>query len=500
MRDENLRALPIAMVISLLVSSCALAMIDPSPQNTLAERGTRANFTHTVFVEDMSTTWCVYCPAVSEHLQSIYDSGDYPFYFVSLIYDVNENAESRKNDYNVNDPPTVQFDGGYRTEEGPESEETLRQDIEDCGDRTVPSLTMDVEATYLGDAKLRVNVSITNNEASAYDGHLRIHITEIVSRYNDISNNPFPYALLDFAFDMDVDIAPGSTDEQSTIWDGSQHDDGHGNDFGDIDPENIMIIAAVYNSEGHEQSYENPMFTYTAYWVDQTAACVVEGSGGPGDNGGSGNGDSYEVSITNIAHSPHNPTTEDQITFSATITGDVDSVKVVICSKTTETCKPPAVMTLGTSEKYTVTVGPYEEDDYGYHIIVTDPGGSHHESEEHNFKVIGKDTSGKSGFIPGLSESQSNFMLFLIIIVVVVIILALVLKRRRGVEELASPKEQAITSTPPLAQKSVRKTPKKISSYENITCPSCSSVFAVPSGIRPIRVQCPKCGTKGRLE
>ncbi len=491
------------MVIPLLASSCALAIIAPLSQSTLAERGTRQAFTHTVLAEDLTTFFCPHCPTASEQLKSIYESGDYPFYFVSLIADTNEDAYDRcMNDYNVPSYPVIQFDGGYRMKHGAQEDESVyRQDIEESGERDVHDITIEVNSTYHEEAVLDIQVKVHNDLANGYSGHLRTYITEIDSRYQDYDGNNYPFAFLSYAFDEDISIPGGDWIERDTTWSGSEHQDNYGNDFGDIDPDNIMIIAAVFNSEGHQQSYDShPPKSYTAYWVDQTAACTVEGNGGPGDNGGSDNGDEYSVSITNVDHSPDNPTTEDQITFSATITGDVDSVKVVICSKTTETCKPPVAMKIDTGDRYTATAGPYEEDDYAYHIIVTDPGGSNHQSEEYTFKVVGEDSSEESGFIPGLSESQSSLMLILILILIVVITVGLVLKRRSGVETVASKGEQASISAPSPTPIVVQKTTSQKSSYENITCPSCSSVFAVPSGMRPIRVQCPNCGTKGKLE
>jgi len=69
-------------------------------------------FTHTVFVEEVTATWCSYCPAMDNALYNIYKSGDYPWYYVALVYDMNSQAESRRNDYNISGIPTAFFDGG----------------------------------------------------------------------------------------------------------------------------------------------------------------------------------------------------------------------------------------------------------------------------------------------------------------------------------------------------------------------------------------------------
>ncbi len=57
-------------------------------QNPLIENG----FTHSVFAEYGTTTTCPYCPGASNALYSIYQSDDYPFYFVSLVSNKNSNA------------------------------------------------------------------------------------------------------------------------------------------------------------------------------------------------------------------------------------------------------------------------------------------------------------------------------------------------------------------------------------------------------------------------
>ena len=57
------------------------------------------DFTHTVFGEEFTATWCVYCPSAAENLMKIYDDvPDEPYYhdkffFVALITDVNDKAD-----------------------------------------------------------------------------------------------------------------------------------------------------------------------------------------------------------------------------------------------------------------------------------------------------------------------------------------------------------------------------------------------------------------------
>jgi PGF-CTERM protein len=274
------------LIIFLSFSSSIVISEEDYNNNAIETMGTRQSFTHTVIAEDLTGTWCQYCPAASEALKSIYDSGDYEFFFVSLIEDVNDEANSRcTNDYNVAGYPTVMFDGGYEevVGAGDEIETNYRNAIESCGGRTVPDIDLAITAEPLGDAELDIGVLITNNDGSDYSGDLKVFITEIDSRYDDYDGNPYPFAFLDYAFDQGIDIPAGSFFEDSVTWDGALVQDTLGNDFGDIDPYNIMIIGGVYNSERNIKYHGTPPKVYNAYYLDD-AAGVIPSEGGGEDN------------------------------------------------------------------------------------------------------------------------------------------------------------------------------------------------------------------------
>ena len=91
-----------------------LTFVKPSPTAELPVE----DFTHVVFAEEFTATWCVYCPSAAENLMKIYDDiPDEPYYhdqffFVALITDVNDKADDRMGDYpDVTGYPTVIFDG-----------------------------------------------------------------------------------------------------------------------------------------------------------------------------------------------------------------------------------------------------------------------------------------------------------------------------------------------------------------------------------------------------
>ena len=124
------------------------------------------DFTHTVLVEEGTATWCPYCPAMSEALYSIYQSGDYPFYFVAMIADKSTEAANRlSNDLNIYGYPTSFFDGGYKVVVGGiSSESPYRSAIQASGAHDVHDLDLTISVDWQGDGVMEIQVDITNNE------------------------------------------------------------------------------------------------------------------------------------------------------------------------------------------------------------------------------------------------------------------------------------------------------------------------------------------------
>ena len=124
------------------------------------------DFTHTVFVEEATATWCPYCPAMAEALNGVYTSDDYPFYFVALIADKVESAYNYLvNDYNLYAYPSAYFDGGKRVLVGGYDDESyFRTRIEQCGSRDVHDLDLSISVEWVADGVLDISVTIVNNE------------------------------------------------------------------------------------------------------------------------------------------------------------------------------------------------------------------------------------------------------------------------------------------------------------------------------------------------
>jgi hypothetical protein len=247
----------------------------------------RQTFTHTVFAEDITAEWCVYCPGASETLNDIYNAGYYDtnFYFVCMITQdgdgnvLNQDAQDRANELNIDSYPTVEFDGGYWEQTGdPQGDDSNYRDaIETCGARPVPDLEIDLAAQYNGDAEISIDVGVTNNDADSYAGTLRVYIVEIVSRYFDYDGNHYPYGFLDFAIDEEVVISSGSSVSKSNDWDGASIVDGQGNDYSEINPDNMIIFAILMNNDNipFRERITQSSKNYPLYPIDEAAATYL---------------------------------------------------------------------------------------------------------------------------------------------------------------------------------------------------------------------------------
>jgi hypothetical protein len=256
-----------------LITSVFPASLSASTSKPIGQ--TKA-FTHTMFAEFGTELPCSNCHVAREALHKVYTSNDYPFYYVTLVDFVDTAAIERIDEYNIYGYPTVWFDGGYRVEVGgiPEAEAYYRQDLTDCGGRVVPNIDVNLTATWLGNAQIDIDVSVINHESVSYNGHIRVYVTEVESTmgWNDTIGHPYTFPLLDYAFNQDISISSSGTWAGSVIWDGHEHDDGQGNDFGNIQFGNLQVIAAVFNSEAH-QGYSDPPSgnPFDAYYVDDAA-------------------------------------------------------------------------------------------------------------------------------------------------------------------------------------------------------------------------------------
>jgi hypothetical protein len=241
------------------------------------------DFTHTVLAEYATATWCGYCKFAHAALKNIYASGDYPFYYVSFVTDTNPGpCNLRRAELNWPGYPDTFFDGGYIVEIGgyTGSEADFRATITACGSRAVYDVDVNLNVTWLGGTNMQIDVSVDNNEASTYDGTIRVYITEIISSMNwrDTAGYLYTFPLLDYAFKDDgtgniISISAGGIWSDSTTWDGTAHG------FPSITRDNIMVIAAVFNDDWHQgEAYPGTGgYPFDAYYVDDTIGATPSG-------------------------------------------------------------------------------------------------------------------------------------------------------------------------------------------------------------------------------
>ena len=220
------------------------------------------DFTHAVFAEEFTATWCVYCPSAAENLMKVYDEiPNEPYYhdkffFVALITDVNDKADERMGDYpDVTGYPTVVFDGNDEKVSGGQSDTSNYESaIDNVGQREDTDISLDVEMNHHGGDELELFVEMTWNEDASlgnptFNGFIRAYIVEKESRYNNYDGDPYHFGFLDYAIETSVELEPHEKKMLYATWKGGEHEDSNGNDFSDIDYDNINIFVAFFNDE-----------------------------------------------------------------------------------------------------------------------------------------------------------------------------------------------------------------------------------------------------------
>jgi thiol-disulfide isomerase/thioredoxin len=264
----------IALFLCLMISSMAtLASTDEANGQELFA-GSRL-----VFVEDVTATWCGYCPEASEGLKELSTERS-DFRFITLVDDKVHDAADRNEEFDVSGFPTVMFDGGFEEVVGSQSNtDPYDEAIDSCMDRDAPSLAVEVDCIDEGGSELRIDVEITNNDNEDYSGRILLNVVEIESRYLDADGNNYPYSLLAYALDSSISIGSGNTYTNSVTWRGSDIEDMDGNDLSDIDPDNIVIYASVINGAAQYKVRTGmPPSFFTAYYVDAVGEAFPGGT------------------------------------------------------------------------------------------------------------------------------------------------------------------------------------------------------------------------------
>jgi len=232
-------------------------------------------YTHTVLVEAGTASWCPPCATAAAVMHDVFYTGDYDFYYVALVSDKNSYASTRCNELGVSSIPDYVFDGNYVRHVGSGGipyAYTARLDM--CGERDVSDIDLDLDLTWNGGGLIDVNLDITNNEASTYNGHLHVYVTEIVSRWNTNNGQPYHFAMIgNYAFNENVDITAGDTSQLTTSWDGTQYG------VGDITEDNVMVIATVFDRNNQNFVDETTAESFGGLWPEDLELEMSAGLG-----------------------------------------------------------------------------------------------------------------------------------------------------------------------------------------------------------------------------
>jgi len=223
---------------------------------------------HTVFIEEVTASWCTNCPNVANILYSLYDANKYNFYYVALINGTNSDTTERIwDDYNVYSFPTVFIDGGYQMIiGGSKPESTYIDAISTAKGRTEQKIKVTVTAQYKNTTKeVMVNTLIENKGNDTYNGRLKLYLTEIISHESGYDSKPYHFGFLEYLTNKDISV---DGKDGITVSDTKN--------ISAYDYENLMIIAVVFGSEKHT-GYANPPSgnPFDAYYADATNATKV---------------------------------------------------------------------------------------------------------------------------------------------------------------------------------------------------------------------------------
>jgi len=258
-----------------------MVMNSPSPppddNTTNEENGNNLhNYSRFVFIELGTKIVCSECPKISIILNELYNSGDYPFYYVSLPQD-NPKALNRINDYNIWGYPTVYIDGGYSTLVGSNIQKSdFEKNITAAVERTTPDISIWTNAHWDNQTNIiTVNIQIENQEPSSYQGRLRVYLTELISTKWQ-AGTPMHFSFLDFLINEDIQLS--SNDRLSlnkTL------------NAVDLDPENLMLFSVLFSLDTRNGFSQPPdKNPYQAHYVDAVSASrVVQGGNLPPEVG-----------------------------------------------------------------------------------------------------------------------------------------------------------------------------------------------------------------------
>jgi hypothetical protein len=237
------------------------------------------SYSHNILGEFGTQSGCEPCGIAHTALKNIYSNDWHPFYYITLVCGKNTHAFKRAIDeLGLYSYPTIFWDSDYTKNIGATNIENAMErynsSIIECGNRNVKDIDISLDVEWLGavnpdpnedeigviveknlswdNTAMDIDVTVDNNEASQYNGHLHVYVTEINSTYwKDYFDKPYTFAFLDYAWNENISISSGNTWSDSAEWDGRDHNSGMGEVYDEVTEDNVMIIAAVLDRDNN---------------------------------------------------------------------------------------------------------------------------------------------------------------------------------------------------------------------------------------------------------
>jgi hypothetical protein len=124
--------------------------------------------------------------------------------------------------------------------------------------------------------------AMESDNRDTYTGAIRVYVTEIEGRWDDSDGKPFHNAFLGFALEDDISLGDNDTLTWEVLWDGNDYFDGDGFSYGDLQEDNVKVIAAVFNSASYT-GYSDPPAN-APFAVHEVDACAGATPGRTGYN------------------------------------------------------------------------------------------------------------------------------------------------------------------------------------------------------------------------
>ncbi|MFQ6009319.1 MAG: hypothetical protein ACE5K8_10270, partial [Candidatus Zixiibacteriota bacterium] len=141
------------------VDATAAAAVGEADSNN-----TTPSSTHTVFVEEATATWCIYCPTTNYYLHQVYASGNYNFFYATMVIDMNVKADNwMDNHYNLTYVPTCYADGGdYVIVGGASPQGPYQNMINTCASRAVSDIGLLVGVEWIDPDIIQIDVALSH--------------------------------------------------------------------------------------------------------------------------------------------------------------------------------------------------------------------------------------------------------------------------------------------------------------------------------------------------